>query len=174
MTVADHEAETPASQQVRIAEAVRTSMAPVLVAVDFSRNSEAALIWACGYAETIGAPLEILHVVHDPADAPGRYRPNGDDPLEPIPDVARRKLIDFLARIEWDNACRSAVEAAKLICVEGLPASRILDVAQAHGAQLLVLGGPRRNGLAQLVHGSTANQVARQVRLPVTIVRADG
>ena len=44
---------------------------PILVPVDFSPHSEAALVCAAELAGTLGNELIILHVVHDPGDAPG-------------------------------------------------------------------------------------------------------
>ena len=78
------EIQSPTNPESRVAEAATPSPAPVLVAVDLSPDSEAALIWAYGYAKRIVAPLEILHVVHDPADSPGTYKPNNGDLLDKI------------------------------------------------------------------------------------------
>ena len=49
--------------------------APILVATDFSEDSKAALLWACKLAECTGAPLILLHVVHDLASNPGSIYP---------------------------------------------------------------------------------------------------
>ena len=147
--------------------------AAVLVAVDFSNGSEAALRWAYDYARAIGAPLEILHVIHDPAESPGSYKSDDADPLEPMADIAARRLVEFVGRVARHDPQITGLEAAGRICIEGLPASKILEVAQARAARLLVLGGRRRNGLDRLVHGSTAAHVLRKARLPVTIVKAD-
>ena len=46
---------------------------PILVPVDFSRHSEAALLKACELAECSGNPILVLHVIHDPAEMPGYY-----------------------------------------------------------------------------------------------------
>ncbi len=168
------EVEADWSLEVRGREAMAASKALVLVAVDFSADSEAALLWACHYAAAIEAPLEILHVVHDPASSPGTYKPNGDNPLEPMVDVAQRKLGQFLEQFDRRNPQLPALEQANKICVPGLPVQRILDVAHARGAGLLVMGSRRRNGLGRLLQGSIAGEVARQADLPVTIVKADG
>ena len=143
---------------------------PVLVAVDFSKESEAALAWACSYAETIGALLQVLHVIHDPADSPGTYKPENGDLLEPMADVAHTKLAEFLDRVGRDRPDLPGLRNAKTICLPGLPASTILQVAEAQGAQHLVLGRRHRNGLARILRGSVANQGAGDAQLPVTVV----
>ena len=49
----------------------------LLVAVDFTRFSKEALLFAANLAECIEAKLLVLHVIHDPAEAPGFYAPKG-------------------------------------------------------------------------------------------------
>lgn len=39
---------------------------PILVPIDFSAHSEAALLLASDLADGLGASLAVLHVVHDP------------------------------------------------------------------------------------------------------------
>ncbi|NNG02939.1 MAG: universal stress protein [Inquilinus sp.] len=173
MKSVDPEAETPAAPHATIAEASMAGEAPILLAVDFSEDSGAALNWACDHAAVVGAPLVILHVVHDPANAPGTYKPSAQDPLEPNTDVAERKLVRFLERMGRKNLHLPVPESATLLCVEGLPAPKIVEIAQDHGAGLLVLGSGSHNGLERFVRGSTAHKVARHAQMPVTIVRAD-
>lgn len=168
------DAKAPAARPRSTSEAAAPPGSPVLIAIDFSPDSEAALVWACDYAESIGAALKILHVVHDPGDSPGTYRADGEDTLEPMVDVAERRLTGFLQRVRQDHPRLSALDSASLLCLPGLPVATILDVAQSDGAQILVLGGGRRNGLGRLLHGSTAHQILRQAQLPVTIVNASG
>ena len=157
----------------RASEVTMVSQAPVIAAVDFTRESEAALIWASRHAESIGAPLEILHAIHDPADKPGRYKSNNGDTLEPITDVAERKMAEFTDRVRQDNPTLSALDSARSISRPGLPASTIVEIAQAHGAQLIVVGSQRRHAFSRFLHGSTAHRVAVESRVPVTIVKAD-
>lgn len=166
----DLEAQPPADTRARGVDDMAIEETPVLVAIDFSRNSEVALVWASIYANTIGAPLEILHVIHDPADSPGTYRPENGDLLEPMADVAHTKLMEFLDRIGRDRPDLANLRNAKRLCMPGLPASTILQVAEAQGAQHLVLGSRHHNGLARILHGSIAHQVAGHAEIPVTIV----
>jgi nucleotide-binding universal stress UspA family protein len=146
---------------------------PVLVAIDLSRASQAALIWASNYASKLNAPLEILHVIHDRAGSPGTYKPNTSDTLEPMADVAERKLAEFVNQIREKHPNLPGLEAAKVFCVPGLPGSTIFQFAQAHRAQHVVLGSHQRAGLARLLHGSIASQVASSVTVPVTFVSGE-
>ena len=64
--------------------------APILVAVDFSPGSDAAVHWAVDTALVFRAPLLVLHVVHDPADAPGYYSQASEDRIELLEEVFAR------------------------------------------------------------------------------------
>ena len=57
--------------------AKKADKATLLVAVDFSPFSEEALCFAGHLAEKLKAKLLVLHVIHDPAEAPGFYAQKG-------------------------------------------------------------------------------------------------
>lgn len=144
----------------------------VLVAVDFSKDSEVALIWACRYVGLSGDGLTVLHVVHDPGEAPGYYRVREEDALRPMEDVAREMLEEFL-----DKACKDHPEVAAVVDMEtklvrGIPASRILEAAEALDSGLIVMGSRGRTGLPHLLLGSKAERVVQLSPVPVTIVKA--
>ena len=145
---------------------------PILVAVDFAPDSEAAVLWACDYARCVGAGLVVLHVVHDPADAPGSYLKGQADLLRPMEDVATEMLDQFLERIVTANPRLDVLKDAERILVKGIPATRILEVAQSTGARLIVMGSRGRTGLPHLLLGSKAERVVQMAPIPVTIVKA--
>ena len=77
---------------------------PVLVPVDFSPHSAAALACAAELAETLGSNLVILHVVHDPGDAPGYYAVKGrNKQLRRMEDVAADMLKEFIQTMKDKN-----------------------------------------------------------------------
>lgn len=147
---------------------------PVLVAVDFTPDSAAALIWACDYAGSIKAGVVVLHVVHDPADAPGYYRTGEADLLRPMEDVAVEMMDQFLEKVAKTKQRTNlkVLEAAEKVLVTGVPATRILEVAETKGARLLVMGSRGRTGLPHLLLGSKAERVVQMSPIPVTIVKA--
>ena len=145
---------------------------PVLVAVDFTADSEAALIWACGYADVMGAPVKVLHVVHDPGDAPGYYQRNDEDLLRPMEEVAAEMMAKFLAGVRKQHPQLGALAAAESLLVKGIPATRVLETAEQGRAQLIVMGSRGRTGLPHLLLGSKAERVVQLSPVPVTIVKA--
>ena len=151
---------------------------PILVAVDFSSHSEAALVWAADAARCFAAPLIVLHVVHDPASAPGYYvQPDeaGDDaPLRVQQDVAQDMLDQFIREAAARRPDLIDPGALRTRLVVGLPANRILEVAEQEGARLIVVGSQGRTGLSHVLLGSKAARVAQLSHVPVTIVRERG
>ena len=146
--------------------------APILVAVDLSGNSRAVLLWACEHAVNAGAPLMVLHVVHDRAEAPGTYSRNSPDPLMPMADTAERMLFEFMTEMRADRPDLRYLAEARTRVVSGLPASTIVDEAVRLDATLIVMGSRGPKGLSGLLYGSTAKKVVQISPIPVTVVKS--
>ncbi len=143
----------------------------VLVAVDFSPDSEAALVWAGRYADALSARLLILHVVHDPAASPGFYRKPEEDWIRPMFEVAEDMMRDFLQRMGATYPALKSVSASESKLVSGLPAGRIVEVADAEGVALIVIGSRGRTGLPHILLGSVAERVVQTASVPVVVVK---
>jgi len=147
---------------------------PILVPVDFSANSETALVCAAELAETLGRKLVILHVVHDPGEAPGYYSVKGiDQHLRRIEDVAAGMLEEFFTRMKKEHSGLSALEQAETMLVVGLPVNRILETAEKIHACMIIMGSQGRTGLAHAMLGSKSEQVVRLAQLPVMIIKQE-
>ena len=145
---------------------------PVLVPVDFSPHSEAALTCAAQLAETLGSNLVILHVVHDPGDAPGYYAVKGrNKQLQRMEDVAADMLKKFIKTMMDKHTGLPALKQATSMLVVGLPVNRILEAAEKIGARMIVMGSQGRTGLAHAMLGSKAEQVVRLAARPVLFVK---
>lgn len=145
---------------------------PVLVALDFTPDSQAALLWACRYGRSFHSRILALHVIHDPGDAPGYYRKAEEDLLRPLEEVAADMMKNFLADMRRKHPGVDALKDVEPVLVKGIPASRILEVAKAEDVSLIVLGSQGRTGLPHLLLGSKAQRVAQLAPMPVTIVKA--
>jgi nucleotide-binding universal stress UspA family protein len=145
---------------------------PVLVPVDFSAHSEAALAHAAHQAERTQAPLVVLHVVHDPGEAPGYYHVKGrKKQLRRLEDVASEMFDKFMAKMIKRHPKLTAIKKSKRILVSGLPATRILEVAMKVEPRIVVMGSAGRTGLSRFLLGSKAEQLLRTCPYPVTIVK---
>ena len=150
---------------------IKNDIQPILVAIDFSADSESALLWACNYTKYTHAPLIILHIVHNPADAPGFYRNKEDDWAEPMVAVANRMAKDFMENMIEKHPDLSLLQDARLEFVAGLPPGRIVEFADKEQAQIIVMGSCGRSGLSHILLGSVAERVAQISKVPVVIVK---
>lgn len=154
--------------------AQKNQVQPILVPVDFSAYSEAALLFASELADCMGRPLIVLHVVHDPGDAPGFYAGRqSKDELRKMEDVAADMMAEFMDKMVADNPGRKALKQARTILLVGLPVTRILEAAAEVQAKMLVMGSKGRTGLSHIMLGSKAEQIVRLSPYPVTIVKAE-
>lgn len=143
----------------------------ILVGVDFSADSEAALVWAADFASALGCRLHVLHVAHDPADDPGFYRrESGGEPVR-LEEIAKRMLDEFLDGVRSHCAALAEIDVSSHVTV-GLPETRILEYAGEVDARLVVLGGQGQNALIDTLLGSRAERVVRHAKIPVAVVRA--
>lgn len=147
------------------------NLGPILVPVDFSSTSRAALVWGARLASRLGLAFEVLHVVHDPESEPGSYRPVDSD-VRSFESAASEMLATFIERTVERYPDLSALSEAPQILVSGLPANRILEIAAAQKSQLIVMGSQGRTGLSKLWLGSKAQRVVQLSPIPVTIVKA--
>jgi len=153
--------------------ALKKDKRPILVPVDFSAHSEAALAYAAHLAEKMQVPLAVLHVVHDPGEAPGYYRVKSrKKQLRRLEDVASDMFDDFMARMIKRHPKRRAITKAKRMMVIGLPVTRILEVARSVKPKMVVMGSAGRTALSRFLLGSKAEQVLRLCPAPVTIVKS--
>ena len=133
----------------------------MVVGVDGSTASDAALEWAVDYATVRHAPLCILHGAGD----------LGDD-LIPFKHDAREMLYRASRKIT-DHALEIVIRRAQDLDVEVLAPfedarQALLDV---DNASMLVLGTRGRGRLKSLLLGSVSQAVASYSSYPVTVVR---
>lgn len=144
----------------------------ILVPVDFSAHSEAALLRAAEFAERMSAALIVLHVVHDPGEMPGYYsKLIKKKRATRMQDVAGEALAEFMDRTQEENPGSAALADAQLLMIKGLPVTRILEVVKQVEPIMVIMGSQGRTGLKNLVIGSKANQVVQLCPVPVTIVK---
>jgi universal stress protein A len=139
----------------------------ILIAIDFSENSECAFDYALTLATQFNAELEIVHVINEPVDLRGFYVPHiSFEQLEKeIEDGAVKMMEDFCtAHVGEFKQYTTAI-------VTGIPYEEIVAAAVKSDASLIVLGTHGRTGLDRLLFGSTAERVVRSASCPVLTVR---
>ncbi len=145
---------------------------PILVPVDFSAFSRKALEYAAELAPKLNAKLVVLHVVHDPGDAPGYYQVKGrKKQFRKLEDVAEQMLADFMREIAKEQPDNRQLQGARQMLVVGLPVTRILEIVKQLQPSMVVMGSAGRTGLSHFLLGSKAEQLVRLCPVPITIVK---
>jgi nucleotide-binding universal stress UspA family protein len=135
----------------------------LLVPTDFSDAADRALDAAIKMADEFDAELILLHVYTQPTALYGGalFWPN---------DEYRRAAAEALDAVVSGARARYPKVWGEL--VEGEPRAKILEVAEARGADLIVIGTQGRRGFAHALLGSVAEGVLRRARVPVLTVSA--
>jgi nucleotide-binding universal stress UspA family protein len=115
---------------------VRLDAAPIVVAVDNSRATEAAAQSGVRLARELGAPLVFVYVRRRPWSGLGE--PYYQRRLDAELSAERSVLDDALAIAKRAGVSASAEQLA------GTPARRVVEFARLRGARLVVLGSRRR------------------------------
>lgn len=146
-----------------------------MVPVDFSTASREALLFAAQLAGCSSLPVVVVHVVHDDVHRPNRYPRHGAaEQILPIAEIAERRLQTFLSELREAHPDNTVLANAGMMVVQGLPATRIPEIAQRIGAEMIIMGGSSRSGLSRLIAGSISESVIRHSAIPVTVVHANG
>ena len=145
----------------------------LLVAVDFSPYSEQALCFAGQLAEKLKAQLLVLHVIHDPAEAPGFYAQKGKKKkfLKSMEEAAEEMMEEFLLKMRQAHPDIVPIKKAKPLLVVGTPVTRIVEVAEKKQVNMIIMGSHGRTGLAHLLVGSKVQRVVQLSPIPVTVVK---
>lgn len=144
----------------------------ILVPVDFSECSVAALQHARNLSEAFGAKLDVIHTYDVPSFVTPNivvFAGNLETPLADHADrQARDQLLEFLRKHGLGDQPNLTARV-----VMGPPGPTILDIAETERPDLLVIGTHGRTGMARVLLGSTAEKVLRGAPCPVLAVKAE-
>ena len=145
----------------------------LLVPVDFTPYSEKALVFASELASKLKAKLLVLHVIHDPAEAPGFYTRQRKEKqyLQTMDEAAEEMMEDFLKKVRQAYPDQTPIKNATPLLVVGTPVTRIVEMAEKKQAGMIIIGSHGRTGLSNLLLGSKAVNVVQLSPIPVTVVK---
>lgn len=139
----------------------------ILVPVDFSEHSTAALKAAIELAREFDSNLHLLHCYQI---QPGGMSPYGiaipSSYITEIRDVASRQLA------EWQEKHVPAGIPVDAVAVPKVPSEAIVETAKAIGADLIVMGTRGLSGFKHVMSGSVAERTVRFAPCPVMTVHA--
>jgi len=145
------------------------AMKNVLVATDFGEAADSALAYGRELAGKFHATLHVLHVaenVYITAFGAETYASFAPDLQREIEESAHRRLKELT--VDDDAAAPKTVAA---VMTSGSPAFAIIDYANDHEIDLIVLGTHGRGTLGHFLMGSVAERVVRLAGCPVLTVR---
>lgn len=137
----------------------RVKLKTILVALDFSASSEAALRAATWLAQRADARVILVHAAGSVSRKRGRAVESADHGVDRL----------FQRAVEAARAERSVIGR---IVEPGSPVEVILDQAKRASADLIVTGTNGRRGVERLLLGSVAESIVRRAGCPVLVAKA--
>jgi nucleotide-binding universal stress UspA family protein len=150
------------------------SIKNVLVPVDYSECSRAALTGAVAFAQAFGASIDVVHVWDRPQYVPDTVVVHGAG-------GGTRSLIDMIrenAELEMETFLGEVKVPANVPLthrlLSGEPTSTLLRELKERPYDLVVVGTHGRTGLTHLLLGSVAEKLVRLSPVPVLTVPGEG
>jgi universal stress protein A len=142
----------------------------IMIPIDYSENSKAALAYGAELAVTFGASLDIVHVWDRPTyvtDAVMVQRPGeAHKPIgELIRENAQKDMNEFISSITLPSGVPSQTRL-----LSGEPAATLVAELKKGEHDLIVLSTHGRTGFAHLLLGSIAEKLVRLSPVPVLTV----
>ncbi|MHB1220515.1 MAG: universal stress protein [Gammaproteobacteria bacterium] len=151
-------------------EALRKKFKNILVATDFSKNSDLAISRAVNIAKTMDAKLTIIHVVQKKS-----IDSFIDDSLKNLLPKAlwlsTKEHRTTLLEEKINSLFKHGLEINSALITKGKPAIKILQFAKKNKFDLLIMGAHGKYSLRDTFVGTTAEYVAKKTTCPVLIVK---
>jgi len=142
----------------------------ILVAIDFSKPSDAALAYGRELARSFGATLTVLHVV----DNIMVHGYGGDSVvLLNDPNMQLQFELDAWKQVEAAISDVDCIQlrASGVVLTSSIPAAAIVGYAHESGTDLIVMGTHGRGRVAHMLMGSVSERVVQTAPCPVLTVR---
>jgi nucleotide-binding universal stress UspA family protein len=137
----------------------------VLIAFDGSPLSERALTYAIEtFTDATLTAIYVINPIDSIVDVEVGGLPIAEDWYDDAQDRATR-----IHATATDLAAEHEIDLATVTDV-GRPARTILEYADDHGIDQIVMGSHGRSGIDRALLGSVAESVTRRARVPVTVV----
>jgi len=137
----------------------------IVVGVDGSDESRAALRWASRLAPTLGCTIEAVIAWHYPVVAPWQSAILVDIPEMWEPEAAAKAALDEALKSEF----AAEVPAGLIMSVRRGQAAHVLLEA-SRDATMLIVGSRGHGGFAGLLLGSVSSACAEHATCPVLVV----
>jgi nucleotide-binding universal stress UspA family protein len=162
-----------------------TSFTKILVPVDFSACSLAAMHYAASIGERFFSELFLLHVIAREVETYTIHQQVGHSRVPLIGPFAETldipATVEETVSVDLHERAKAALQAflpeqysgmpCTLHIAVGKPFEQIVDFATIHHVDLIVMGTHGRTGLVHTLMGSVAERVVRLAPCPVLTVK---
>lgn len=159
------------TQRLRHREAGESVFRPmrILLAIDDSKFSEAAAEAVIERTRPQDTEVRVIHVVEPPPLLVAREMGESNFKLEEAWEAVVERAQAFVESTA--KQLRSKGFKVSTVVEQGEPRSKIVDMASAWNADLVVLGSQGRKGLDRFLMGSVSEAVVRHAHCSVEVVR---
>ena len=141
----------------------------ILLAIDGSRFSVAAVQTVIEQAGRQDSEIQVLHVVEPPSLLVAREMGGYDRNLDAVWEAETERAETLVTKVADELRSRGLKVTTKV--EQGDPQSKIIEAASKWPADLVVVGSHGRKGLEHFLLGSVSDGVARHAACSVEIVR---
>lgn len=141
-------------------------MKTIIVPIDFSEQSENALKVAASLAKKHGSEIIALHMLE--LNEAMISSSEGFHPEQTVflIKMAEKRINEFL-----DKPYLEGVKNVTPIIKHFKVFSEVNDVAEKHGADMIIMGSHGSDGLKEIFVGSNAEKVVRNSEIPVLVIK---
>ena len=144
-----------------------TEIKSIVVGVDGSDSSRAALVWAYDEAAHHDASITVVSTWHPPAMP--MTPPYGSVPPEGYVSQPQRDALDLLERFVADLDARTPPVDVRTQVEQGNPAKVLIE--RSKEADLMVVGSRGHGGFRGMLLGSVSQHLVAHADCPVVVVR---
>ena len=144
-----------------------TEIKRIVVGVDGSDSSRAALLWAYEEAAHHDASITVVSTWHPPAMP--MTPPYGSVPPEGYVSQPQRDALDLLERFVADLDARTPPVDVRTQVEQGNPSKVLIE--RSKEADLVVLGSRGHGGFSGMLLGSVSQHLVAHADCPVVVVR---
>ena len=145
----------------------RSGIGRIVVGVDGSEHSDAAIDWAARMAKGMGSEVVAVFAIAPPVYFDTGYMaPVAPPQFDPAWRAEMKKEFEK----QWCKGLRDAGVPFRMIMEDGRPASVIAQVADSVDADVIVIGRRGRGGVAELVLGSVSHELVLHSKRPVLVI----
>lgn len=150
-----------------MAELQHRGLARIVVGVDGSEHSLAAIEWAIRMAKGMGSEVVAVFALNTPVLFDAGYA-SPAVPVQYDPEWRNEMKREF--EEDWCKPLRESGLKYRAVMEDGRPASVLSKVADQVNADIVLVGRRGRGGVAELLLGSVSHELVQHSKRPVLVI----